>query len=56
MFVAAPFSLDGRWGRLEKIQNVGGDIEQYEVHRVACDATEQFIALVVFPLFLCKNK
>ena len=26
------------------------------VHRVACGATEQFIALVVFPLFLCKNK
>lgn len=43
-------------GTLGKIQMVGGDIEQYEVHRVACDATEQFIVLVVFPLFLCKNK
>lgn len=40
----------------EKIRTVGGDIEQYEVHRVACCATGLFIALVVYPLFLCKNK
>lgn len=48
--------LTGDGDAWKKIRIVGGDIEQYEVHRVACGATGLFIALVVFPLFLCKNK